>query len=87
MSDKKPLNKYWYSFGFGHHHGPDKIPLRNCYTVVEAESYEEARAKMFEKRGPIWAFDYRSEEACGVVRFRMGFVPFDELQHQQGPNT
>jgi hypothetical protein len=81
-----PLNKYWFSFGFGHHYGPNKIPLANCYTIVEAASYEKARDMMFEKRGPVWASDYESAGACGVDRFRLRFVPFDWLQRQQGPN-
>lgn len=45
--------KFYFTFGCG----ADE-PHRNCYTVIEAGSYMEAREKMLARFGTNWAFQY-----------------------------
>lgn len=47
------MKRYYFTFGCG-----EDDPHRNCYTVIEAESYEKAREIMFSKYGSRWAFQY-----------------------------
>ena len=47
--------KWYFTFGFGQVH-------ENCYHVIEAESYGEARDRMVEKFGLKWAFQYSEEQ-------------------------
>ena len=63
------MQEHIFTFGFGHY-------LANCYTVIKAETAEQAREKMFEKYGRHWAFQYPSREAAGADRFDMREVPF-----------
>ena len=56
----KPINeqvmkKFYFTFGFG----TDKA---NCYTVIMANTYGEAREKMVERWGTKWAFQYSEED-------------------------
>lgn len=68
-----PLKKYYFTFGFGQKH-------ENGYTMIEAETYGEARDKMFEMFGSVWAFQYDSSAAAGVEEFNLHYVnhPIDE---------
>ena len=45
------MERYYFTFGVG----IDK-PHRNCYHVIEAENYAEARDEMFREFGQDWAF-------------------------------
>ena len=58
------MKEYIFTFGFGHAHP-------NGYHVIEAETYEGARVKMFERFGPKWAFQYGSRKAAGVDEFNL----------------
>lgn len=51
------MERYYFTFGVG----IDK-PHRNCYHVIEADSYEAARDEMFRDFGQDWAFQYSEEE-------------------------
>lgn len=43
-----------------------RIPqLSDKFSIVEAPSYEEARQKVFDVRGPSWAFLYTEEQFMG----------------------
>ena len=44
---------YYFTFGVG-----IDAPHRNCYTVISAESWDDARQKMFDRFGREWAFQY-----------------------------
>jgi hypothetical protein len=79
-----PPRKFWVSLGFGHHMGPDKIPLSGCYTIIETTTADGAHRLMFEKRGNKWSHIYESAEMCGVDRFNLHFIPFDKLLPQHG---
>lgn len=47
--------KYYFTFGFG----TDKA---NCYTVIESDSYENARTEMIRRWGLKWAFQYSEKD-------------------------
>jgi len=51
----KTLKKFYFTFGLGHKH-------ENGFHVIEAESRNEARDKMFERFGTEGAFEYSEEE-------------------------
>ena len=51
------MKKYYFTFGCG-----IDDPHRNCYTVIEAESYEKARDIMIDRFGLKWAFQYEEDE-------------------------
>lgn len=79
-TERQSVMKRWY-FTFGC--GIDD-PHRNCYTVIEAESYESARDEMVRRFGVKWAFQYSEEEwtidpktdPCFDIKARMhGFDP------------
>ena len=50
----KKIIKYYFTFGFGQRY-------ENCFTVIEANDYGEARDIMFEMFGKKWAFQYDEE--------------------------
>ena len=54
---KKGGKRYYFTFGVG----IDK-PHRNCYHVIEADSYEAARDEMVNRFGLDWAFQYSEEQ-------------------------
>jgi len=58
------MSKYYFTFGFGQPHA-------NCYHVIEAESWNEAREIMFRKFGINWSMQYDSAEAAGVQKYRL----------------
>jgi len=47
--------KFYFTFGFGQKH-------ENCFTVIEAKSYGEAREIMFDRFGNKWSFQYTEEQ-------------------------
>lgn len=49
------MENFYFTFGFG----TDKA---NCYTVIKANTWEEAREKMVERWGLNWAFQYSEDE-------------------------
>ncbi len=51
------MEKYYFTFGCG-----IDDPHRNCYTVIEAESYEAAREEMVRRFGTKWAFQYNAKQ-------------------------
>lgn len=51
------MERYYFTFGVG----LDK-PHRNCYHVIEADSYEAASDEMVNCFGLDWAFQYSEEQ-------------------------
>lgn len=51
------MKRYYFTFGVGIDN-----PHRNCYHVIEAASYEQARDEMFLRFGNEWAFQYDEAE-------------------------
>ena len=46
---------YYFTFGFGQ-------AYPNCFTIIAAKSYGDARDKMFAKYGREWASQYSKKE-------------------------
>lgn len=75
------MQKFYITFGQDHvdHHGRS---LRNCYTVIEAETEQEARDTMLfspHYGNKNWSAIYKSAQAAGVIEYSMTFVPFSQL--------
>lgn len=51
------MSKFYFTFGCG-----IDDPHRNCYTVIEAETDEEARNIMFDKFGNKWSMQYTEDQ-------------------------
>lgn len=81
-----PLKKYWITFGFAHHMGPEKQRLARCYTIIKAPSIDEARRVIYAKRGLKYASTYETEEAAGVEEHALVFIEFDGIKRQEGDN-
>ena len=60
------MKEYYITFGFGQLYA-------NCYTVIEAETEEEARKKINEIT-PLWAFIYESAEKAGVGKWNLKYI-------------
>ena len=73
------MNKYYFTFGTNHF-TEGGTNLSNFYVVIEAESYYEAREKMFDVRGDKWAFQYESAEEAGVERFYLMEMKLSQVQ-------
>ena len=69
MSDRLTREQDWY-FTFGYGHDPEGRPGAVSYAVFHG-TYGEARAKMVERFGTKWAFQYESAEAAGVERWNL----------------
>lgn len=54
--------KWWFTFGVDH-------PIYSADAIVIEGTYNDARAKMIERHGTRWAFQYESAEAAGVEEF------------------
>ncbi len=56
------------------------FPLRSVlgsnFVRLKVETIAEAREKMIEQYGELWAFFYQSEDAAGVDRWHLKEVPF-----------
>lgn len=49
--------RWYFSFGYGHTHPVTGAPLDNRGVVIDG-THGEARAEMFRRFGPKWAFQY-----------------------------
>lgn len=76
------MQTYIITFGYNH---KDKngYSLANCYTMIDAQSEDEARKIAFLHLGKKWAFIYKSAEDAGVMKFNLTFVPFDTFRLKQ----
>lgn len=72
------MKDYYFTYG-SNHITEDGFSLGNFYTKIPAESYGEAREKMFLARGDVWAFQYPSAEEAGVERFRLMEAPLEKV--------
>lgn len=81
-----PTSKFWVTFGFGHHMGPEKRKLASCYTTVEAVNTTEASHLMWAKRGSRWSYMYDKTEQVGVDKYKLTYVPYEDLMEQEGDN-
>ena len=58
------MAKFYGTFG-SCHFDRKGLPLYGNYVEIEAQTYGEARAKMFAARGHEWSFVYTAEEFKG----------------------
>lgn len=73
----------WY-FTFGsNHYDADGRSLGNAVCVVEG-TFGEAREKMVEARGDVWAFQYKTAEQAGVERFGLRFRALEDIALVEG---
>jgi len=49
------MNKYYFTFGFGQKY-------QNCYHVISANTFEQARDIMISKFGIEWSMQYTEDE-------------------------
>lgn len=64
-------NEYWiFTFGSGQQHAGYYVKIRG--------TFDEARAKMFEKYGEDWSFQYSEEEWNEWERSRPPYVPIEK---------
>ena len=56
---------WYFTFGSGQVH--DGRFMQGCYTIFRG-TFRSARAKMCERYGLVWSFQYSSEEDAGVLR-------------------
>ena len=54
------MPNFYVTYGFGSFQ-------KNCYATVEANSYDEARKKVFGKIGPKFSFIYNEDEFSGQI--------------------
>jgi hypothetical protein len=52
--------------------------MGNCYVVIKAESSTDARAKMMEKFGTQWAFQYTSRALAGVNKYHLTEIELND---------
>ena len=73
------MKKFYITFGFSHKDTKGGS-LANCYTIIEAETEEKAREKMFaHPLGAQWAFIYDNAVTPGVIKYNLSYVPFTQL--------
>ena len=71
--------KFYITFGFAHKDTKGNS-LASCYTIIEAETELEAREKMFaHPLGHQWAFIYDNPITPGVMKYKLSYVPFNQL--------
>lgn len=75
------MTSYYFTFGSAHTNA-DGSPLRDRYTIIEANDEHAARLLMYERRGQKWCTSYRSPESAGVSEFSLTLIPFDQLGPQ-----
>ena len=71
-------HKYYFTFGHGHY--DNGVHLLGSYTWVAAETENEARHLMIQRRGNKWCTSYVSELDAGVERFGLKYIAFEELE-------
>lgn len=74
------MKKWYFTFGCGIDN-----PNRNCYTVIEAETYESAREEMIRRFGVKWAFQY-SEDEWMIDPKKDEYFYFKARLHGHDPN-
>jgi len=53
--------KFYFTFGQDHiHRLPNTLVDRDCVIEIHADSYKDARLKMFDTFGRRWAFQYEN---------------------------
>lgn len=76
------MPEFYFTFGFGQHHAGGS--LSGHYTIIKAETDNDARAIMHKRRGNKWASSYPSRERAGVDKYNLTFIDFNEVTQQNG---
>jgi len=69
--------EFIFTFGFGHYHPETGESLNNKYVRVRGLDFLQAREKMTRRFGRSWSFQYSSEAAAGVQRYKLTEIPFE----------
>ena len=69
-SPRPALQRWVFTFGFGHVHPETGESLKNCYVIFYGDA-NETREEMEGYFGRKWAFQYPSEEAAGVDKYNL----------------
>lgn len=75
------MEKFYFTYGSNHRdiYGHS---LGRRYTVIEAESYWEARNKFVALRGLTWSFQYTEQEFSGQAEeYGLTEIPVEEVKH------
>ena len=69
------MKKYYFTFGQNHTHRVNGIAW-DCDSVccIEAEDSKQARQKMFDNFGLVWAFQYDDIEKVKIEYFPRGII-------------
>jgi hypothetical protein len=62
-----------FTFGYGQHCECGRS-LAECYTVLEAEHWTDARDRMIELWGQTWSRQYDTPEQAGVSQFGLTLI-------------
>ncbi len=73
------MEKYFFTFG-SNMYTSEGFSLARSYVVIEAESENDAREKMFKARGDKWSFCYTEEEFSGQVeKYKLVCLPVSQV--------
>lgn len=68
MTSPDDVRSWIFTFGMGQEH--DGLPMRYRFVRITG-TFDEARARMVERFGKKWAFQYATEEDAGVERWHL----------------
>lgn len=80
------MPNFIFTYGNGHAtRAGNSLAYR--FTRISAPTEDEARAKMIEKRGLVWATSYQSEADAGVDRWHLTEISLEDaaILPQSGP--
>lgn len=72
------MERWIFTFGFGHTHPVTGESLSRCYVVIDGD-HEQARATMVQYFGLKWAFQYPNEEKAGVEKWKLSRIDLPEV--------
>lgn len=64
------LERWVFTFGFGHTHPATDERLANCYVVIDGD-INQSREVMTRHFGNKWSMQYPSEEKAGVEKYNL----------------
>lgn len=74
------MSNFYFTFGTDHK-TREGMSLWNFFVKIQAEKEEEARLKMYEKRGLIFAFCYTEKEFKGQIEeFNLKEIRLEEVK-------
>jgi hypothetical protein len=77
------MGEWIFTFGRGHTHPDTGERLENFFVAIDAETREEARAKMVRSFGLKWAGCYDSRDDAGVDEFGLTMISLRDAMKQE----